>query len=102
MPKFTYTISTTGGRHEEGTLVASNRETALQKVRAENKGKIILSCTEVGKKKIEYFWQKPRLSFEDRMIFTKHLYAMVKAGITITEAIQIFSNQTKSKSTKRI
>jgi type IV pilus assembly protein PilC len=100
MQKFIYTISTTGGRHEEGSLTASNREAALLKLRSENKGKIILSCVEASKKKTQYFWQKPRFSFEDRMIFTKHLYAMVKAGITITEAIQIFMDQTKNKANK--
>lgn len=100
MAKFNYTISSTGGRHEEGVITAPSREAALQKLRKEHKNRIILSCDEAGKKKIQYFWQKPRLSFEDRMIFTKHLYAMVKAGITITEAIQTFMDQTRRKSTK--
>lgn len=98
MPKFNYTLSSTGGRHEEGTITAPNREAALQKLRKENK--IILACDEDLKKKREYFWQKPRFSFEDKMLFTKHLYAMVRAGVTITEALQIFINQTRGKSTK--
>jgi type II secretory pathway component PulF len=98
MPKFNYTLSSTGGRHEEGSITAPNREAALQKLRKENK--IILSCDEDLKKKREYFWQKPSFSFEDKMLFTKHLYAMVRAGITITEALQIFINQTKGGNTK--
>ncbi|MFA4891138.1 MAG: type II secretion system F family protein [Candidatus Gracilibacteria bacterium] len=100
MPKFEYTLSTTGGRHEEGVLIAENREVALKKLRKENK--IILSCNEAGKKKRTYFWQRPNFSYEDKMIFTKHLYAMVKAGITLTEAIQVFANQTKGKRNRQM
>ena len=100
MPKFNYVLSTTGGRHEEGVLVASDREAALLKLRKQPK--VVLSCDEAGKEKREYFWQKPRFSFEDRMMFTKHLYAMIKAGITITEALQIFIDQTKSKNVKKM
>ncbi len=98
MPKFNCVLSSTGGRHEEGSIIAPSREAALQKLRLE--GKIILSCDEDLKKKREYFWQRPRFSFEDKMLFTKHLYAMVRAGITITEAIQLFINETKGKNVK--
>lgn len=98
MPKFNYVLSTTGGRHEEGSMAAPSREVALQKLRIG--GKIILSCDEDLAKKRVYFWQKPSFSFEERMLFTKHLYAMVRAGVTISEALQIFITGTKGRNTK--
>lgn len=100
MAKFEFVLSTTGGRREEGVLIASTKEAALQKLRQTNK--IIISCNESCKKKMTFFWEKPHLSFEDKLMFTKHLHAMIKAGIVITEALQIFIDQTKNKNSREM
>ena len=71
MPKFAYVLTSNTGRHEEGEIIAQNQELAIRKLQTE--GKIILSCNEITKPKREWFWEKPKLSFEDKMLFTKHL-----------------------------
>lgn len=100
MPKFAYVLTSNTGKHEEGELVAQNRGIAIRKLQTE--GKIILSCTEITKSKREWFWDKPSLSFEDKMLFTKNLAAMIKAGITIPESFEIFIDQTSNKATKKM
>lgn len=100
MAKFAYILTTNTGKREEGEVIAQSQDLAVRKIQKE--GKIILSCTEIIKPKHEWFWEKPRLSFEDKMMFTKHLSAMIKAGITITEAFNIFIEQTGSKGGKKM
>ncbi len=100
MPKFAYVLTSNTGRHEEGEIIAQNQELAIRKLQTE--GKIILSCNEITKPKREWFWEKSKLSFEDKMLFTKHLSAMIKAGITISEAFEILIDQSQNKATKKM
>lgn len=43
-----------------------------------------------------------RVSFLEKLLFTKHLAIIIKAGITITEALEILIAQTKSPPFKKI
>lgn len=43
-----------------------------------------------------------RVTFLDKLLFTKHLSVMLKSGITILEALQILQDQIKSSSFKTI
>jgi type IV pilus assembly protein PilC len=43
-----------------------------------------------------------RVSFLDKQLFTKHLAVMLKSGITIIEALDTLTAQTKSESFKKI
>jgi len=43
-----------------------------------------------------------RVSFLDKLLFTKHLSIMIKSGITIVEALTILKDQTKSDAFKKI
>jgi type IV pilus assembly protein PilC len=43
-----------------------------------------------------------RVSFLDKLLFTKHLALMIKSGITIVEAITILEDQTKSSAFKEL
>jgi len=42
-----------------------------------------------------------KITFVDRLLFTKHLSVMIKSGITIVEALQILTDQTKSYAFKK-
>ncbi|MDP2643007.1 MAG: type II secretion system F family protein [Candidatus Peregrinibacteria bacterium] len=100
MPKFEYVLTTNGGKHEDGELFAQDRETAIRKLQTADK--IILSCNEITKGKHEWFWEKPSLSSEDLLMFTKYLAAMITAGITIAEAFDIIISQTKDTGSKKM
>lgn len=43
-----------------------------------------------------------RVSFLDKLLFTKHLATMIKAGIPITEALDTLVDQAKSKAFKKV
>ena len=43
-----------------------------------------------------------RVNFLDKLLFTKHLSIMIKAGIPITEALATLIDQIKSKTFKNI
>ncbi len=95
MPKYNYILSDESGLQTKGVISANNKEAALKKLR--DKNKIIISVTEKTKGK-SLFFSKPRMSFQDKMMFTKHLCTMIKVGITVTEALEIMISQTKSAS----
>lgn len=99
MPNFHYTLSSISGTRQEGELSASNREAALQKLRKKNK--IIISLEEL-KKTREWFWKKPKLSLEEKLLFTSYLATMVKVGITIKEALHIIMSQTKKEKNREM
>lgn len=99
MAKYRYILSTKSGIKTEGVMSASTKEAALQKLRKKNR--IIISVTEVKYGKL-WLLGRPHLSFQDKMLFTKHLTTMVKVGITITEAFEILINQTKKRSIKKM
>lgn len=100
MPKFAYVLSTTGGKKEEGEIIAETREIAIEKLKGEDN--IILSCSQIEKSKHEWFWEKPNLSGEDLLMFTSYLSAMITAGITISEAFEIIISQTKEAANKKM
>lgn len=43
-----------------------------------------------------------RVTFLDKLLFTKHLSIMIKSGVTIVEALEILTSQTKSPAFKKI
>ncbi len=99
MKKFQYVLSNSSGVKEEGSIFATTIEAAREKIQKENS--IILSLGEEVKAN-NYFWNKPHLSFQDKMMFTKHMATMIKVGITITEAMEILINQTHQKAKKKL
>lgn len=99
MPKYNYTLSTVGGQRVEGIIVASNKDAALAKLRRKNN--IIISLLQ-DKNIHQWFWQKPHMSMEERLMFTKHMSTMIKVGISITEAFEILISQTKDKNLRKM
>lgn len=99
MPTFQYIIASPEGIKEEGTINGASRENVAEKLRKKNK--IILSLSE-QKQAHTRFWEKPHLSTEDKMILTTNLSTMIKAGIPITEALNIIIDQTPKKKNKKM
>jgi len=44
----------------------------------------------------------PRVSYVDRLLFTKHMAIMIKSGISLLDAIDTLREQTKSKVFQKI
>ncbi|MBI5754968.1 type II secretion system F family protein [Candidatus Peregrinibacteria bacterium] len=92
MAKFHYVLSDISGVKEENTFYAGNIDAAKRALQKTNK--IILSLSEEVSRK-SYFWQRPHLGFQDRMMFVKHMTTMLRAGITITESLEMLISQTR-------
>lgn len=99
MPKYNYVLSSNSGVKTEGSIFAPDIDSAKRKL--QDKDQIIISILKDTTKTI-YFWQKPNLNFEEKMLFIKHLGTMIKVGVTTTEAFEILINQTKNRGVKRM
>ncbi len=99
MPKFDYVVSDNSGRKKEGTIRASNKTDATDKLR--DKNDIIISVTE--REGIDFLsFLKPSMSLEEKITFTKSMATMIKVGITVTEAFEIILDQTKPRGQRRM
>lgn len=87
------------GVREEGILNAANKELALSKLRQKNS--IIISLVEASKKHT-WFWQKPHMKLQEKVIFTTQLATMIRVGIPLTEALNIILTQTKRPQNKEM
>src|SRR3989338_3961963 len=97
MKQFDYVVLTTEGIKTRGRLRVSNEEMARENLK--KKYAIIISVTERLTDKT-YFWQKPHLSYEEKMMFAKYMAIMSQVGITITESLEIIISQTTSSSNR--
>ncbi|MBI4232095.1 type II secretion system F family protein [Candidatus Peregrinibacteria bacterium] len=99
MPKYSYVLVNQSGIKSKGLLIAPNLQSAQRKLKKQSD--IIISIVE-EKNLINHFWEKPSLSFQDKVLFTKNLTTMVQVGITLTESFRIIINQTRQKNSKKM
>lgn len=99
MAKFLYSVSDLNGARSSGHLVASSLEEAKDKLKKDYP--IIISVNEEKNTRI-FFWQKPSLGTQDKMMFAKHMGTMLKVGITISEALKILIDQTKETNNRKM
>lgn len=89
--RFKYKLGDKTGTEAKGLIESETETDAIKKLTA--LGHSVISIREVKSGGLA-FWEKPNLSFEDKLLFTKHLSTMLRAGITITESLQILASQT--------
>jgi type IV pilus assembly protein PilC len=94
MKRFSYVVSTKKGAKEKGEIQAASLELASDELMKQ--GFMVISIVEENQVK-DWFWNRPKLSFEEKMMFTKHLGTMLKVGISIVEALDILRSQTTKK-----
>ncbi|PIR55494.1 hypothetical protein COU74_00535 [Candidatus Peregrinibacteria bacterium CG10_big_fil_rev_8_21_14_0_10_36_19] len=99
MPKFNYVITDDSGRRNEGVVNASTLVEAREKLSGQP-GNLISLVEDTSM--TTWFWQKPHLSLQDKLMFVKHMSTMIKVGITITEAITILINQTSAPNNQKM
>ncbi len=99
MAKFKYIVSDQKGITRKGAILAPNEKDAATKLREE--GNVVISVIEESKKR-EWFWEKPHLSFVEKIMFAKNMQTMMQVGITITEAMEIIRNQMKTQKNKKM
>lgn len=90
--KFIYTAKSKRGVRRSGELEADDREAALRELKA--RGLTVVALTKASSPKAFYFWP---ITVLDRVLLTKHLSIMLKAGVVLNEALRIAELQAKGK-----
>jgi len=107
MPTYLYAAKTKKGENKAGTLEATNKHELASVLRQQ--GLVLISAeTTVQKEKTGRFDLKDfiqrigKISLVERMIFSRHLSIMIKAGLSLNEALRVLAEQTKNTKFKKI
>ncbi|WP_010630293.1 type II secretion system F family protein [Sporolactobacillus vineae] len=92
MPLFDYIGTDTLGKAKKGRLTAENRQEAL--IQVARKGLAIRSVHE----HTETLWNKPlslgsSIKLADKVVFLRQFATIIKAGVTVSEALDILADQ---------
>lgn len=104
MSKFTYIARDNSGNIKRGELIAPNEENLAKILRS--KGLLLTHAESQETKKrlfnkdISGFFGK--INTTDKVLFTRNLQVMIKAGLPISKALEILVKQTSKKSFKKI
>ncbi len=101
---FTYIAKTKTGEEIEGVINAADRYVAAQEIKS--RGLMPLSV----KEKREVFWNISskfsnifsRISVNEKIIFTKNLSGMLRAGLSLYRALSVLEKQTKNPKFNKI
>ena len=104
MPRYAYKAKKGPSEVEEGTIIADNKTSAIQKI--SDMGYFLLSIDESiasgkGQGGDASFFQK-RISLKDITNFTRQISDLLESGLTIVKALDVIQNQTENKQLKRV
>ncbi len=95
MANYTYRVMTKSGKEKKGTIEADTRDKALAQLR--NEGNSILEIKEgtVLNTEIHIGGFKP--ASKDLMVFCRQFNALLRAGVSIVESLDMLADQTENK-----
>jgi len=105
MPKFAFTAKSQKGETHSGVREAKDEHDLARALRQE--GYILISAVAEKERKPfslsfgEIFSFLGGVSFKEKMIFTRNLVVMIKAGVSLPKTLNTLSHQTKSKKLKK-
>ena len=108
MPTFYYTAKSQEGKTKSGTLEAKDERVLAQALRSE--GYILTSAKslEIEEKKKKNIFKinlgkiLGRVSLVDKLMFTRHLAIMIKAGFSLHQGLEVLAKQTENKNFRKI
>ena len=107
MPTYLYTAKTKKGESKAGTLEAINKHELAAILRRQ--GLVLISAeTTVQKEKTgrfdlrDFLRKIGRISLVEKMVFSRHLSIMIKAGLSLNQALRALAEQTKNTKFKKI
>jgi type IV pilus assembly protein PilC len=94
MAEFTYTARTKTGTMQKGTLTATDRAAALASLSSQSLVPLLVKEAAAGKGlSLQLFKKGAKVKLKDKVIFSRQLATMVNAGVPITQALGILSEQ---------
>ncbi|MCX6762534.1 MAG: type II secretion system F family protein [Candidatus Moranbacteria bacterium] len=104
MPTFTFVAKNSKGEVRRGKLGGKDAKSVAEALRSD--GFFATSIVEDEEKKEHSFGGKMKIfsgvSLKDKMMFARHLGVMISSGLSIPRALDVISNQTKSRNFKNI
>lgn len=97
MASFSYEIVTKDGKRKKGSIEADNIDKARNAIKAEASMVISLKAASLLNKDIEINIGKKKASVRDLSVFCRQFNSILKAGVSVIEALDMLSQQTENK-----
>ncbi len=98
MPGYIYRAMGPDGKERKGNVTATNVEQAASKLKAD--GLIVMKLEPESALNKEITFGTPRVKARDYAVFCRQFVAILKAGVSVINALQMMSEQTENKALK--
>ena len=98
MPGYIYRAMGPDGKEKKGNITATNQEQAASKLKAD--GLIVMKLEPENALNKEITFGTPRVKARDYAVFCRQFVAILKAGVSVINALQMMSEQTENKALK--
>lgn len=95
MPGYMYRAIGPDGKEKKGNITATNQEQAASKLKAD--GMIIMKIEPQSALNKDISFGAPRVKARDYAVFCRQFVAILKAGVSVINALQMMSEQTENK-----
>ena len=95
--QFSYTAKNKEGVMQSGTLDAVDRFTLARTLRSQGLVPITVKNTNATGLNINIPFLVPKVTLREKILFTKNMAGMLKAGLSLVRALQVLGKQTKNK-----
>lgn len=95
MPGYMYRAIGPDGKEKKGSVTATNQEQAASKLKAD--GMIIMKLEPQSALSKDITFGTPRVKARDYAVFCRQFVAILKAGVSVINALQMMSEQTENK-----
>lgn len=98
MPGYVYRAMGPDGKEKKGNITATTQEQAASKLKAD--GLIVMKLEPESALNKEITFGTPRVKARDYAVFCRQFVAILKAGVSVINALQMMSEQTENKALK--
>ncbi len=98
MPGYIYRAMGPDGKEKKGNITATTQEQAMSKLKAD--GLIVMKLEPESALNKEITFGTPRVKARDYAVFCRQFVAILKAGVSVINALQMMSEQTENKALK--
>ncbi len=98
MPGYMYRAIGPDGKEKKGNITATNQEQAASKLKAD--GLIVMKIEPQSALNKDITFGAPRVKARDYAVFCRQFVAILKAGVSVINALQMMSEQTENKALK--
>ncbi len=95
MPGYMYRAIGPDGKEKKGNITATNQEQAASKLKAD--GLIVMKIEPQSALNKDITFGAPRVKARDYAVFCRQFVAILKAGVSVINALQMMSEQTENK-----